>query len=208
MLVIGAGSAGTTAAVAAARSGARTLLVDRFGFLGGTSTAVLDTFYAFYTPGATPHKVVAGIPDEVVGRLTERGMAFERPNTYGAGTGITYDPESLKRVWDELAAEAGVTLLLHAFAFGVDVDDGRVASVEIATKSGVRRVRPRVVVDASGDADICALAGAPYEAPGDDVQSLSTVFRVANVDVARAQAVPKEELWRVMREGRDSGGTR
>ena len=205
VLVIGAGSAGTTAAVAAARSGASTLLVDRFGFLGGTSTAVLDTFYAFYTPGATPHKVVAGIPDEVVGRLTERGMAFERPNTYGAGTGITYDPESLKRVWDELAGEAGVTLLLHAFAFGVDVDDGRVASVEIATKSGVRRVRPRVVVDASGDADICALAGAPYEAPGDDVQSLSTVFRVANVDVTRAQAVPKEELWRLMREGRDSG---
>jgi len=205
VLVIGAGSAGTTAAVAAARSSARTLLVDRFGFLGGTSTAVLDTFYAFYTPGATPHKVVSGIPDEVVGRLTERGMAFERPNTYGAGTGITYDPESLKRVWDELAAEAGVTLLLHAFAFGVEVEEGRVGSVEIATKSGIRHVRPRVVVDASGDADICALAGAPYEAPGDDVQSLSTVFRVANVDVARAQAVPKEELWRLMREGRDSG---
>jgi glycine/D-amino acid oxidase-like deaminating enzyme len=205
VLVIGAGSAGTTAAVAAARSGARTLLVDRFGFLGGTSTAVLDTFYAFYTPGTTPHKVVSGIPDEVVARLTERGMAFERPNTYGAGTGITYDPESLKRVWDELTAEAGVGLLLHAFAFAVEVGDGRVTSVEIATKSGVRRVRPGVVVDASGDADVCALAGAPYEAPGDDVQSLSTVFRVANVDVERAEAVPKEQLWQLMREGRDSG---
>jgi 2-polyprenyl-6-methoxyphenol hydroxylase-like FAD-dependent oxidoreductase len=205
VLVIGAGSAGTTAAVAAARSGARTLLVDRFGFLGGTSTAVLDTFYAFYTPGTTPHKVVSGIPDDVVGRLTDRGMAFERPNTYGAGTGITYDPESLKRVWDELTAEAGVALLLHAFAFAVEVGEGRVTSVEIATKSGVRKVRPRVVVDASGDADVCALAGAPYEAPGDDVQSLSTVFRVANVDVERAQAVPKEQLWQLMREGRDSG---
>src|SRR6185312_16221804 len=134
VLVVGAGSAGTTAAVAAARTGARTLLVDRFGFLGGTSTAVLDTFYAFYTPRERPEKVVSGIPDEVVGRLTERGMAFERPNTYGAGTGITYDPESLKRVWDELAAEAGVTLLLHAFAFGVEVEEGRVGSVEIATK--------------------------------------------------------------------------
>ena len=54
VLVVGAGSAGTTAAVAAARAGARTLLVDRFGFLGGTSTAVLDTFYAFYTPGRVP----------------------------------------------------------------------------------------------------------------------------------------------------------
>jgi hypothetical protein len=101
--------------------------------------------------------------------------------------------------------EAGARLLLHAFVLGAEVADGRVTSVDVATKSGVRRIRPRVVVDASGDADVCALAGAPYEAPGDDVQSLSTVFRVANVDVARAESVPKEELWRLMRAARDSG---
>ena len=205
VLVVGAGSAGSTAAVAAARTGANTLLVDRFGFLGGTSTAVLDTFYAFYTPGSQPQKVVSGIPDDVVGRLKEGGMAFERPNTYGAGTGITYDPETLKRVWDELTAEAGVRVLLHSFVFGVETEDGRVTSVDVATKGGVRRIRARVVVDASGDADVCALAGAPFEAPGDDVQSLSTVFRVAGVDVARAEAVPKQELWALMREARDSG---
>ncbi len=205
VLVVGAGSAGTTAAVAAARTGARTLLVDRFGFLGGTSTAVLDTFYAFYTPGQRPEKVVAGIPDEVVSRLTDRGMAFERPNTYGAGTGITYDPETLKRVWDELTAEAEVRTLLHAFAFAVSVEDRRVVGVDIATKSGVRRLEAAVVIDASGDADICALSGAPFEAPGDAVQSLSTVFRMANVDVARAEAIPKQELWDRMRGARDSG---
>jgi len=205
VLVVGAGSAGSTAAIAAARTGASTLLVDRFGFLGGTSTAVLDTFYAFYTPGATPRKVVAGIPDEVVGRLAERGMAFERPNTYGAGTGITYDPESLKRVWDELVFESGARTLLHAFVFGVQVDDGRVTEVDVATKSGVRRLRPRVIVDASGDGDVCALAGAPYEAPGDNVQSLSTVFRIGNVDVARAEELPKQDLWSLMRAARDSG---
>jgi glycine/D-amino acid oxidase-like deaminating enzyme len=205
VLVVGAGSAGTTAAIAAARTGARTLLVDRFGFLGGTSTAVLDTFYAFYTPGERPEKVVSGIPDEVVARLTERGMAFERPNTYGAGTGITYDPETLKRVWDELAEAAGVRTLLHAFAFAVSVEEQRVVGVEVAAKGGVRRLRADVVVDASGDADVCALAGAPFEPPGEQVQSLSTVFRMANVDVARAEAVPKEELWRLMRKARDSG---
>jgi 2-polyprenyl-6-methoxyphenol hydroxylase-like FAD-dependent oxidoreductase len=205
VLVVGAGSAGSTAAIAAARTGASTLLVDRFGFLGGTSTAVLDTFYAFYTPGAAPRKVVSGIPDDVVGRLTDRGMAFERPNTYGAGTGITYDPESLKRVWDELVFESGARTLLHAFVFAVQVEAGRVVSVDVAAKGGVRRLRPRVVVDASGDADVCALAGAPFEAPGENVQSLSTVFRVANVDVARAEAVPKQELWSLMREARDSG---
>ena len=148
---------------------------------------MLDTFYAFYTPGATPHKVVAGIPDEVVGRLTERGMAFERPNTYGAGTGITYDPESLKRVWDELARRGG-----RDAAAALRSRSASTWRTAASRRSRSRRraasavVRPRVVVDASGDADICALAGAPYEAPGDDVQSLSTVFRVANVDVARA----------------------
>jgi hypothetical protein len=205
VLVVGAGSAGTTAAVAAARTGARTLLVDRFGFLGGTSTAVLDTFYAFYTPGARPQKVVAGIPDEVVSRLTERGMAFERPNTYGAGTGITYDPETLKRVWDELTAEADVRTLLHAFAFAVAVGDRRVVGVDVAPKSGVRRLEAAVVIDASGDADVCALAGAPFEPPGVGVQSLSSVFRMANFDVGRAEAVPKQELWKRMREARDSG---
>ncbi len=205
VLVVGAGSAGSTAAIAAARTGARTLLVDRLGFLGGTSTAVLDTFYAFFTPGMEPRKVVSGIPDQVVGALEEEGAAFPRPNTYGAGTGITYDPETLKRVWETLVLDAGAEVLLHSFVHGVDVDGGRVAAVRLWTKGGERVVRPRCVVDASGDADVCHLAGAPYEPPGDDVQSLSTVFRMANVDVARAEALPKEELWRLMREAGASG---
>jgi glycine/D-amino acid oxidase-like deaminating enzyme len=208
VLVVGAGSAGSTAAIAAARTGARTLLVDRLGFLGGISTAVLDTFYAFYTPGERPRKVVSGIPDEVVARLTEAGDAFERPNTYGAGTGITYDPEALKRVWEALVLEAGASVLLHSFAYEVELDAERgIASVTVATKGGPRTVRPRCVVDASGDADLCHLAGAPYERAGEGgpVQSLSTVFRLANVEVQRAEAVPKSELWRLMREAAASG---
>jgi glycine/D-amino acid oxidase-like deaminating enzyme len=208
VLVVGSGSAGSTAAIAAARTGARTLLVERLGFLGGISTAVLDTFYAYYTPGATPRKVVSGIPDDVVARLRDEGMAFERPNTYGAGTGITYDPETLKRVWESLVVEAGADVLLHSVVFDVERDrDRRVRAVRIVTKGGVRTVRPSVVVDASGDADVCHLAGAPYERPGEHgpVQSLSTVFRLANVDVERAEAVPKAELWALLREGADSG---
>ena len=66
VIVVGSGSAGATAAIAAARNGARTVLIERFGFLGGTSTQVLDTFYGFYTPGTTAYKVVGGIPDDVV----------------------------------------------------------------------------------------------------------------------------------------------
>jgi hypothetical protein len=206
VLVVGAGSSGATAAIAAARTGARTLLVDRLGFLGGTSTSVLDTFYAFYTPGQAPRKVVAGIPDEVVAGLLAEDAAFERPNTYGAGTGITYDPETLKRVWESLVLGAGASVLLHAFVTGARVDAGRrLREVDVATKSGLRTIRAKAVVDASGDADVAHLAGAPYERPGDDVQSLSTVFRMANVDTERAQAVRKEELWELMRAADASG---
>src|SRR5437867_12964373 len=95
VVVLGAGSAGCTAAIAAARAGARTLLLERYGFLGGTSTLVLDTFYGFYTPGTKSLKVVGGIPDDVVGGLKTYSACFERPNTYGAGTGVTYHPDYL-----------------------------------------------------------------------------------------------------------------
>ncbi len=103
MIVVGAGSAGSSAAISAARLGARTLLVDRMAFMGGTSTAVLDTFYAFYTPGESPRRVVGGLGWEVVERLIDEGVCFERPNTYGAGTGVTYDQETLKLLWERLA---------------------------------------------------------------------------------------------------------
>src|ERR1700727_4099420 len=96
ILVVGSGSAGTTAAIAAARIGSaqspsiKVMLVERYGFLGGTSTAVLDTFYGFYTPGTHSKKVVSGIADDVIAALRCFNCCFERPNTYGAGTGITY----------------------------------------------------------------------------------------------------------------------
>src|SRR5690606_23611153 len=104
VLVVGGGSAGSAAAVAAARQGARVHLVERYGFLGGTGGMVLDTFYGYSTPGAEGRKVVGGIPDDVAEGLRERGVLLKRPNTYGAGAGLTYDPEVLKVVWDDLAA--------------------------------------------------------------------------------------------------------
>jgi glycine/D-amino acid oxidase-like deaminating enzyme len=208
VLVVGAGSAGSTAAIAAARTGATTLLLDRMPFLGGTSTAVLDTFYAFYTPGEHPQKVVGGIPDDVVAGLEAEDACFLRPNTYGAGTGVTYDAEVLKRVWERLVLEAGADVLLHVFVHAVELDgDNRIVAVRAWTKGGEIVVRPKVVVDASGDADVCHFAGAPYEdaAATGTIQSLSTSFRLANVDVERFTQLPKTELWRLMREAAESG---
>ena len=206
--VIGAGSAGSTAAIAAARGGASVLLIDRLPFLGGTSTAVLDTFYGFYTPGSQAHKVVGGIGDEVVGALRGLGPVIERPNTYGAGTGVTYLAEHLKVVWEDLVTTAGARVLLHALLQDVEVDSsGRVASVVVATRAGLARVDARVFVDASGDADLCAFGGFGYETAGelDPAQTLTTTFRMANVDLERRRKISKAAFHELMAEVAGSG---
>ncbi len=207
LIVVGAGSAGSSAAISAARLGARTLLVDRMAFLGGTSTAVLDTFYAFYTPGESPRRVVGGLGWEVVERLIDEGVCFERPNTYGAGTGVTYDQETLKVIWERLATDAGAEILLHTWATGVRVAEGRIEAIRTWNKGGESWLEADVFIDASGDADLAAMAGVAYEdySTTGRVQSLSTLFRLANVDVARAAETPKARLWELMREAAASG---
>ena len=206
--VIGAGSAGSSAAIAAARAGASVLLVDRLPFLGGTSTAVLDTFYGFYTPGLRARRVVGGIGDDVVRGLRGLGPVVERPNTYGAGTGITYLAEHLKVVWEDLVTGSGARVLLHALLQAVDVaTDGRVSSVVIATRAGLGRVEARIFVDASGDADLCAFGGFGFETAGelDPAQTLTTTFRMANVDLERRRTIPKEAFHELMAEAAGSG---
>jgi hypothetical protein len=183
------------------------MLLDRLPFLGGTSTAVLDTFYAFYTPGERARRVVGGIGWEVVERLRAAGMAFERPNTYGAGTGVTYDPEVLKVVWERTAEDAKVEVLLHTWATGVKFHSHGAVGVRTWNKGGESWLDAGVVVDASGDADLCAMAGVAYDDARStpNLQALSTIFRVANVDVDAAAALPKQELWARMRQAAESG---
>ena len=211
VLVVGGGSAGCAAALAACERGRHeVVLLERYGFLGGTSTQVLDTFYGFFTPGPEPRKVVGGIPDRVVDALEGEGAVFLRPNTYGAGTGVTYDPERLKLVWDELLARAGVRVLLHATLLDAETtSDGRIAGVVISTKSDMFRLRARRFVDASGDADLCHWAGIAYERAGeiDPAQTLTTTFRMCNVDLERFQReggkrMLAERMARAVDEGR------
>ena len=207
MVVVGSGSAGSPAAIAAARAGARTLLIEKLPFLGGNSTAVLDTFYGFYTPGQRARKVVGGIGDDVVAGLAALGPVVERPNTYGAGTGVTYLAEHLKLVWERLVVEAGASVLLHGFVQDVEVEDGRVVRLAVATKAGLRTVGARVVVDASGDADVCHHAGFGYELAGTEgpAQTLTTTFRMGNVDMARRREVSRDELHDLMAAAAESG---
>ena len=186
ILVIGAGSAGCVAALAARESGRHSvLLAERYGFAGGTSTQVLTTFYGFFTPGQVPKKVAGGIPDQVVNALDARSAMYMRPNTYGAGTGVTYNPEVLKYVWDELLAEAGVRVWLHCIL--VEVETSSTGAIEAAifwSKRGIFKVKARRYIDASGDADLCHHAGLDYEKAGDidPAQTMTTTFRMSNVN--------------------------
>ena len=207
VVVVGAGSAGSSAAIAAARSGARTLIIDRLPFVGGTSTGVLDTFYGFYTPGEKSRKIVAGIPDEVVSGLRGLGKVVERPNTYGAGTGVTYNPEHLKTVWERQLAKAGVKILLHSLVQEVSVRDGRISSLTLATRAGLVTVTGKYFIDASGDADLSYFSEFGFEKAGDisPAQTMTTTFRMVNVDTQKRKSLNKDQLHRLMETAVEQG---
>ena len=188
ILVIGAGSAGCLAALAARQSRKyEVMLVERYGFAGGTSTQMLDTFYGFFTPGETPKKIVAGLADLIVNKLDETGDIFLRPNTYGAGTGVNYNPERLKYVWDQKIIEAGINFLLHTSLVDVIIEEAEKQSCVFWNKGGFYKIKAKRVIDASGDADFCHLAGFSYEVAGESTpaQSMTTTFRMSNVNLEK-----------------------
>jgi hypothetical protein len=207
VVVVGSGAAGSSAAIASARSGVSTLLIEKLPFLGGNSTAVLDTFYGFFTPGGQETKVVGGIGDEVVEQLRRYGEVLYRPNTYGAGTGITYIAEHLKVAWEDLVVSSGADVLLHAFVQDVVVRDGTITALLVATKAGLGWVQCSAVVDASGDGDVCHLAEFGYELAGDidPAQTLTTTFRMINVDHSARAEISKDELHGLMSDASASG---
>lgn len=203
--VLGGGSAGCIAALAAAQAGARTVLVDRLPFPGGTSTAVLDTFYAFFTAGADGRKVVSGLPDLPVAKLRERGVLRERPNGFGSGLGYTYDPETLKLVWARLLRDAGVTTMLHSVVADAVLVDDRVSAVIIAGRAGLVRLQAHTFVDATGDADLVARAGGPMQPDTELTQPATLTFRMTPVDIARFRELGRPHLKELVEAGRRSG---
>ncbi len=152
--------------------------------------------------------MVGGIAYEVVHRLFERKAAFNRPNTFGAGTGVTYDLEQLKIVLEEMVLEAGAQLLLHTFVPEVLVNGTHLEGVILSNKAGLQSVGAKVVIDATGDGDIAARAGATFELSGSGelpVQSLSTIFYMGNVDCEGAFSLTQAERTNLMAEAQASG---
>ena len=185
VVVVGGGPAGLVAALAAKRAGADTLLIERHGCLGGLLTG------GFVTKPQAP--VVGGIPEEIFERARRLGGARGNIRYRLRDGSYTYfmspiDPETMKRVAFEMVEEAGVRLLLHSLMVGSVTEGGDLKGVIVENKSGRQAILADSVVDASGDADVAASAGAPYEVGrrSDGVpQPMSMMFRMGNVDVKK-----------------------
>ena len=186
VLVVGGGSAGVSAAVAAAREGADVMLVERYGQLGGLATGGLIILLLTLDDGEG-RQVVAGLCQELTDRLVRKGAAIAPPRgewksadpalveryrrwglVWGHGPhsvhySVAYDAEVAKLAFLEMATDAKVRLLLHSFAADPIVEDGRVRGVAFESKSGRFAIRAEAVIDASGDGDLFARAGAPFE---------------------------------------------
>ncbi|MDI7274736.1 MAG: FAD-dependent oxidoreductase, partial [Anaerolineae bacterium] len=160
VVVCGGGPGGFPAAIAAARHGARTVLIERYGFLGGLATAGLVAPILGHTASGSHTPIVEGLLREVTGRMHALGGA---PGWEDACQewGIRFDAEALKVVLDELCAEAGVELWLHTWLADAIVENGRIAAAVVETRSGRGAVAGRVFIDATGDADLAWRAGAP-----------------------------------------------
>jgi hypothetical protein len=195
VLVVGGGPASATAAIAAARRGLEVVLIERYGFLGGISTTVLDTICGFYVPeGDQSRKIVGGIPDQILMELRRHNACLVRQSGYRkAGDVITYNPAILKVVWETLGVEAGVKVLYHTFAADALIKGNRLRGAVVVGKGGWLKIEAKVTIDASGDADLAAAAGAPFEI-GPDLQVMSATFWAGNVDMPAALKISKDDL--------------
>ncbi|WP_239624830.1 FAD-dependent oxidoreductase [Paenibacillus sp. H1-7] len=202
VIVAGGGPSGIAAAVASAREGARTLLIERYGFLGGAGTAMMVNPWMSYRAGNGGEQIIFGVLQELIDGMSELGM-YGHPKARNA-----FDPEALKVVAEQLCIEAGVTLLYHTFLADakMDEDGKRIRSIQLANKQGLIEMKARMYVDTTGDADLAALAGAVVE-KGREVDSncqpMTLNFRMADVDIQRMP--DKNEITRLFLEAKERG---
>ena len=176
VVVCGGGPGGIIAAIAAARGGARTALVERYGFLGGMATAGLVAPISVFNYNG--RRIVDGIPWEFVERLADIGGAEEeRP----LGN-ITFSPEKYKLIAQRMLLEAGVTLYFHSYLTGCRTEGNRITHIVVENKNGAEALAAKCFIDATGDADLGVMAGVPMQPKGEVLQPASLIFMLGNVD--------------------------
>ncbi|MHA0857210.1 FAD-dependent oxidoreductase [Paenibacillus sp. CMAA1364] len=188
--VLGGGPAGITAAISAARNGAETIIIERYGFLGGMSTtAMVYPWMTFHS--AVGDQVIKGIAQEIIDRLMVLGASpGHLRDTVGFTHTLTpYHPEVYKVLAYEMLEEAGVKILLHTAAIDVHTKDDRIDSVTLYNKGGISELKSMVYIDATGDGDIAFMAGDPWEKGNIDgkVQPMTMKFRMRGVDLSKVK---------------------
>ena len=180
VLVVGGGPGGLGAALGAARAGARTTIVERYGCLGGNITVVGVEGFAWYRHEQTIDSV--GVGSEIEARAKAMGATSDEPQS----TSQAFDAERFKYVADVVTAEAGIDVMLHRLSVAPIVEDGVVRGVITESKSGREAILAKRVVDATGDADMAARAGAPYrKTPTEEMLSVSVMFSMTGVNKRR-----------------------
>ena len=190
VVVVGGGPAGIAAAAAAAGHGRKVLLVERYGFLGGMGTAAgVTNFCGLH---ANVHgeirQVVHGVADELLARIDRLGGLNAPHLVLGKTMAQAYDTPAYKCAADDLLLAKGADILFHAVAAGVLMDADKISALLVETKSGRCAVRGEAFIDCSGDGDVAAWAGAPFEL-GDGAGNMlypTTMFRLNGVDPAAA----------------------
>ena len=191
VLVVGGGAAGVAAAATAARRGAKVVLLEKYGFCGGAAVAGLSgTVCGLYASSqdrsARPEQLLHGFVDDFL-RAMESRNGLTPPVRYGNTFTRVHDPLVWRDVGDQLLLDAGVTVVYHATVTDVYLDGGeRVAGVRAFTKQGKLDVFAKITVDASGDADVVAMAGLPTTGGLEgNVQNPTMIFRLQGVDMER-----------------------
>ncbi|MFZ7945928.1 FAD-dependent oxidoreductase [Neobacillus sp. 19] len=195
VVVAGGGPAGINAAIASGRAGAKTLLIERYGFLGGMSTiALVYPWMTYHTNSGK--QVIKGIAEEIVERLMEiGGSPGHLRDTVGFTYSVTpYHPEKYKLLALDMLEEAGVEVLVHSFVDQVETEGNLITAVKLATKSGPIRVSAKRFIDTTGDADVAYLSGAPCLKGRDEdhkTQPMTMKFRMRGVNLERVKEAMK-----------------
>ena len=191
VVVVGGGPAGLAASTSAARHGAKVLLVERYGFLGGMGTAGGVTNFAglYGRKNGEMRQIVHGVVDELIERIAAfGGLNAPQDGMQGRIRVQSYDISSLKCAADQMLVASGVQILFHAWASRVVMQGARISALIVETKSGRMAIRAARFIDCSGDADVAHFAGVPYEVGDGQGSGLypTTMFRVGHVDAAQA----------------------
>ena len=210
VVVVGGGPAGITAAAAAAAAGRSTILIERYAYLGGAGTAGgLSTFCGLHANVHGEHRqVIHGLADDLLRRISALdGLSAPHLSLGERIAAQAFDISAYKVAADDLVAGSGATLLYHALVTGVSMaSDDRIDAVLLESKSGRHAIRGEIFIDCSGDGDLAAWSGAPFEKGSTDEDMLypSLMFRINGVDAARAGRA-WEVLARQMDEAEAAG---